>query len=74
MKTYEQRQLVEAYYSFVGFAQATGLKSPLIAIAWDDFREFTWNLMKEQQSYNTAGIITEAFDRWSRQQTVYQLN
>ncbi len=74
MLTYEQRQLVEAYYGFADFAQATGLKAPFVASAWNDFREFTWNLMKEQQSYNTDGIITEAFDRWLRQQTVYQLN
>lgn len=74
MLTYEQRQLIEAYYDFAGFAQATGLKSPLIAFAWDDFREFTWNLMVTEESYNTDGVITEAFEQWSKQQTVYELD
>ena len=74
MLTHYQIGLVESYYDFVGFAQATGLQSPFVGPAYNDFREFTWNLMKKEESYNTDGIITEAFDRWSREQTVYQLN
>lgn len=73
LSTY-QRQLVESYYSFVDFAAATGLKSPLIAFAWEDFRAFAYALMIKENSYNPDGIITEAFERWSRTQTVYKLN
>ena len=72
--TYEQRQLIESCYGFADFALATGIKSPLIAFAWDDFRGFVWDLMKQEESYNMDGIITEAFERWSREQTVYDLN
>ena len=73
LSTY-QKELIESFYEFTAFALATGLKSPLIAFAWDDFREFTWDLMKQEESYGMDGIITEAFERWSREQTVYELN
>ena len=73
MATYHQKQLVESYYDFVGFADATGLKAPVVGPAYDNFREFTFALMKQENSFGFDGIITEAFDRWERAQDIYSM-
>ena len=57
LSTY-QKELIESFYEFTAFALATGLKSPLIAFAWDDFREFTWDLMKQEERCQNQKLAT----------------
>ena len=53
----------EAYYSFMDFVEATGLKAPAVGKAYTEFRDFTFEYIK------TAGLdaISEAFEVWNRE-------
>lgn len=62
MVTYQQRQDFEAEYSFVEFQQATGYMPPQLGLAYDNFREFTIQYIKD----NGFGAISEAFEAWAR--------
>ncbi len=72
----EQRQWFGGYYSFTDFALATGLKAPIVAQAYNDFRDFTVKLQKTDGCgyYEYDGIISEAFERWMQEQTTYHID
>jgi hypothetical protein len=58
-----ERGNFEAYYSFMDFVEATGLKAPVIGKAYNDFRTFTLSYIKS----HGFGAITEAYEAWCRQ-------
>lgn len=62
MITFEQRQSFEAYYTFMDFQAATGLQSPALSKAYNAFRDFTMQYIKD----NGFEAITEAFEVWSK--------
>ena len=59
---YYQLQDFNSYNSFVGFQPATGLKAPKLAAAYNHFRDFTLQYIKD----NGFAAITEAFEAWSK--------
>lgn len=63
MISYEQRQSFESCYSFIDFAKATGLKAPIVSIAFTDFRNFALQYVK----VNGHFALSECFSVWSAQ-------
>ncbi len=51
-----------AYYDFVDFIKATGLQSPRVGPAYQQFKQFAWDYIQK------CGLsaITECFEAWSR--------
>jgi len=76
MINHDVKQWFEGFYPFVEFAQATGLKAPLVAQAYNDFRDFTIELQKTDGNgyYGYDGIISEAFEQWMQEQTKYPID
>ena len=66
-------ELINGFYGFTDFAAATGLKAPFVGKAYNDFKTYTSNLMHEEQSFDFDGVITEAFERWCKDQIDYDL-
>lgn len=71
----DMRNWFAGFYDFVGFASATGLKAPDVATAYNDFRTYTFALQRREGNgyYGYDGIISEAFERWCREQTRWNL-
>lgn len=76
MINHDVKQWFDGFYPFIGFAQATGLKAPLVGQAYNDFRDFTIRLQQTDGNgyYEYDGIISEAFECWMRTQTKYSID
>ncbi len=63
--TTEFRDIFDNYYPFMGFVEATGLKAPIVGMAYNSFRDFSYNHTLE----NGMPIISECFETWMKTQS-----
>lgn len=60
------KNIITAHYSFVGFVHATGLSVQAAHFAYNDFYVYTAQYVKN----NGAGAISESFESWISQTTL----
>ena len=58
-------EMFKFYYDFMSFQRATGLQALKLADAYKDFKDFAWQLVKE--NILADSIMSEVFESWAKQ-------